>query len=126
MTQPSIAIIGASRSRQKYGNKAVRAYVSQGYRVFPIHPREQTVEGLQAYPSVRDVPVALDRASLYVPPEVGLQLLPDLAEKKIGEIWLNPGSESPELLARARALGLNVVEGCSILDIGVHPGTLTS
>jgi predicted CoA-binding protein len=125
MNRPTIAIIGASRQRHKFGNKAVRAYASRGYDVFPIHPREKIIEGLEAYPSVKDVPVAeLDRASLYVPPNVGIQLLADLATKKIREVWLNPGSESPELLARGQALGLNIVQGCSIRDIGVFPDTL--
>ena len=72
---PSVAIIGASRDRRKYGNRAVRAYLAQGYTVYPINPHAQQVEGLTAFRSVLDVPGPIDRASLYVPPQVGLTVL---------------------------------------------------
>ena len=120
--KPTIAIVGASTDRRKFGNKAVRAYARQGYEVFPIHPQAQSIEGLPAFRSVRDLPVArLDRISIYLPPAVTLQLVEELAAKPSGEVWLNPGAESPELVARGRALGLNVVQGCSIVALGVSP-----
>jgi predicted CoA-binding protein len=121
MPRPTIAIVGASPNRAKYGNRAVRAYAARGYDVFPIHPREEMIEGLRAYRSILDVPAELDRISLYVPPEVGLRLLDDLARKPAREIWLNPGAESPELIARAEALGLPLVMGCSLIAIGADP-----
>src|SRR5262245_60245666 len=105
--KPTVAIVGASTKRSKFGNKAVRAYARQGYDVYPIHPCADTIEGHTAYRSVLDVPVAvLDRISIYLPPAVGLQVLDEIARKPAREIWLNPGAESPELLARAEALGL--------------------
>ena len=121
-SRPTIAIIGASDDRSKYGNKAVRAFRDQGWEVFPIHPALPEVEGLQAFPDLDAVPVPrLDRVSFYVPPTIGLKLIDAVARKPAGEVWLNPGSESPELLARAEALGLNVIQACSILDIGQQP-----
>jgi hypothetical protein len=47
MSQKTIAIIGASTDRNKFGNKAVRAFRQQGYQVFPVNPKEETVEGLR-------------------------------------------------------------------------------
>ena len=55
---PTIAILGASANRAKFGNKAVRAYRSQGYDVFPVHPSADVIEGLPVFRSVADVPVA--------------------------------------------------------------------
>jgi predicted CoA-binding protein len=122
MDKPTIAIVGASSDRCKYGNRAVRAYVRQGYDVYPIHPREPMIEGQRAYRSLLDVPVAqLDRVSMYVPSSVGIQLLDDIARRPPRELWLNPGSESDALIARAAELGLNVVIGCSIVAIGETP-----
>ena len=121
----TVAILGASADRAKFGNKAVRAYLAQGYQVFPIHPKAQMIEGLQAYHSILEVPAdRLDRASLYLPPEIGLQVIEEIARKPVREVWLNPGAESPALIARARELGLNVIVGCSIVDIGINPGDL--
>jgi predicted CoA-binding protein len=125
MARPTVAIVGASANRAKFGNKAVRAFASRGYDVFPIHPRAAAIEGLKAFASLRDVPVPeLDRVSIYLPPEVGLQILDDLTARPVREVWVNPGAESPALIAQAKQRGLNLILGCSILDIGVDPHTL--
>lgn len=117
-----VAVIGASSNREKFGNKAVRSYVSQGHEVIPINPTELEVEGLKAYTRVSDVPGELDRALLYVPPAVGVKVLDDIAAKGVGEVWVNPGADSEELSARAKELGLNTVFACAIVDIGESPG----
>lgn len=116
-----IAVIGASNNRQKFGNRAVRAYHQQGYTVIPINPHETNVEGLQTYASVLDVPGPVDMASFYVPPEIGEQVIEEVAKKGIKEVWLNPGAESDALLSRARALNLQPIVACSIVAIGQNP-----
>lgn len=114
-------IIGASQDRRKFGNKAVRAFSQRGYRVIPIHPHAAEVEGLPAYKTIEDVPVAVDVALMYVPPEVGMGLLEGLSAKNIPEVWFNPGAESPALVERAVSLGLRPIVACSIVGIGEHP-----
>jgi predicted CoA-binding protein len=111
---PSVVVIGASADRRKFGNKAVRAFVKRGYRVIPVNPHESEVEGLKAFASVTDVPGNVDLATLYVPPSVGRTVLEDVARKGIREVWLNPGAHNPDLVERARALGLTPVVTCSI------------
>jgi predicted CoA-binding protein len=118
----TVAVIGAGPERRKFGNKSVRAHLAAGYTVYPIHPSADTVEGLPAYRSVADVPVEkLDRVTVYLPPAVGLTVLPAIASKSPGEVWFNPGAESPEIMAEARRLGLNVIAGCSIVNLGMSP-----
>jgi hypothetical protein len=125
MSTPTVAIIGASPHRHKFGNKSVRAHLQAGYTVFPIHPTATEIEGLPALPSVLDVPAAqLDRISVYVPPAVGLHLLEEIARKPAREVWFNPGAESAEIVARARELGLKLILGCSIVALGQDPEEL--
>jgi predicted CoA-binding protein len=116
-----VAVIGASSNRTKFGNRAVRAFRQQGYTVVPINPHEAEVEGLKTYASVLDVPGTVDMASLYVPPHIGEQVIGDIARKGISEVWLNPGAESDELIARARALHIQPIVACSIVAIGENP-----
>jgi predicted CoA-binding protein len=116
-----VAVIGASSNRSKFGNRAVRAFRQQGYTVVPINPNEVEVEGLKAYRSVLDVPGAIDMASIYVPPDIGEQVIGEIAQKGIAEVWLNPGAESDELIARATALGIRPIVACSIVAIGENP-----
>lgn len=118
---PTVAVVGASSNRRKYGNKAVRAYLADGWTVFPVNPNETQVEGLKCYPSVLDIPAQLDRVTLYVPPKIGVQLLDEIAQKGCAELYVNPGAESPELLEKAQALGLQPILACSILAIGQSP-----
>ncbi len=124
MNQKTIAIIGASNDRNKFGNKAVRAFGQQGYEVFPVNPREETVEGLRAFKSITEVPVRPQMISVYLPPAVLLKVLSDIAAKGCDELWLNPGTESGEVLAAAERLGLNVIQACSIVGVGVSPADL--
>jgi len=118
---PSVAVIGASNAPHKFGNKAVRAYLRQGWTVYPVNPNETTVEGLAVYATIGDVPGPVDRVSMYVPPSVGIKLLEAIRAKGSTELWLNPGSESDELVERATALGLDPIQACSIVDIGERP-----
>ena len=116
-----VAVVGASSNRSKFGNRAVRAFQLQGYTVVPINPHEEEVEGLKAYASVLDVPGTVDMVSLYVPPEIGLHVIEDIARKGIAEVWFNPGAESDALIARARALQIQPIVACSIVAIGANP-----
>jgi len=117
----SIAIIGASTDRSKYGNKAVRAFVDGGWTVYPVNPSAPEIEGIKAYKSLRDIPGPVDRISMYVPPKVGLAMLDDIAATPHSELFFNPGSESPEVLDSAREKGLKPIQACSIVNIGRRP-----
>ncbi len=120
----TVVIVGASNDRSKFGNKAVRAFLRQGFRVYPVNPGETEIEGLAAYRSILDVPERPDIVSAYLPPATLLKILPDIAAKGCNELWLNPGTESKEVLASAERLGLNVTQACSIVGIGVSPSSL--
>ena len=120
----TVAIIGASGNRAKFGNKAVRAFLQQGCTVYPVNPTEAQIEGLETCKTILDVPVRPQMVSVYLPPQALLKVLPDICKKGCDELWLNPGTESDEVLAEAQRLGLNVIQACSIVGVGVSPGRL--
>ena len=117
----TVAVVGASGDRRKFGNKGARAFARAGWRVIPVHPSEGQIERWPAVGSVAEIDGPLDVVSLYVPAAMSLKLLPAIAAKRPGELWVNPGAESPALLAEARRLGLRVVETCSIIAVGYRP-----
>ncbi len=120
----SVAILGASTDRNKFGNKALRAYQRRGFTLFPVNPRESLIEGVPAWPSLSQVPVRPDVVSVYLPPKILLTLLPEIAAKGCDELWLNPGTDSEEVLAEARRLNLKVIRACSIVGLGLSPESL--
>lgn len=117
----NVAVIGASRDHEKFGNKAVRAYHAHGHRVFPINLKEKEIEGLPAFRSILDVPAKLDIVLVYVPPATTLRLLPEIAKASPAKLFLNPGSEDDAVVARAEQLGLSPILACSIVAIGDSP-----
>jgi predicted CoA-binding protein len=117
-----VMIVGASSNREKFGNKSVRAHVRAGHEVLPVNPRADEIEGLRCYRSIGEVPGPIDRASLYLPPKLGMEAVRELAARgDVAEVWLNPGAGSPELVAEARRLGFEPVQACSIIAIGERP-----
>ena len=120
----TVAIIGASNNHDKFGNKAVRAFLHQGYTVYPVNPAETEIEGLPVFRSIREVPVRPHMISVYLRPAVLLKVLPEIVARGCDELWLNPGTESDEVLAEAERLGLNVIQACSIVAVGESPDDL--
>lgn len=119
----TIAVLGASKDRGKFGNKCVRAYQGAGWQVFPVNlGSADPIEGLTTYRKLSEIPADLDRISVYLPPPVTLELLGDIESKGAGEVWLNPGSADARVLEEARRRGIAARPGCSIVDIGVSPG----
>jgi hypothetical protein len=124
--QKTVIVVGASSDREKFGNKSVRAHQAGGWQVYPVNPKGGRIEGLTAYRRIADVPGTVDRISMYVPAEVGLGLLDEIAEKQAREFFLNPGSESEVLIEAARSKGLEPLTACSIVDLGMSPSQFDS
>jgi predicted CoA-binding protein len=119
---PTVAILGASTDRTKFGNKSLRAHRDAGYTVYPVNPKGGQVDGVPAFTSLSEIPeTRLDRISVYLPPPLVAKALPDIAAKGCEELWLNPGTETAEVIEQAKTLGLNVILGCSIIDVGKSP-----
>jgi len=120
----TVAVIGASSDRRKFGNRALRAFRQQGYSVIAINPNEAEVEGEKTYASVLDVPGPIDMATFYVPPDIGERVIEEVARKGIAEVWLNPGADGDAVIERARALNITPIVACSIIGIGEDPYAL--
>jgi predicted CoA-binding protein len=117
----TIAVVGASNHRAKFGNKCVRAYRDSGWQVYPVNPTEREIEGLPAYRDLASVPRPLDSVSVYLPPPVTFDVLPAIAATGAREVWFNPGSADAGVLAEAQRLGIPSRPACSIVAIGRRP-----
>jgi predicted CoA-binding protein len=120
----TVAVLGASANRAKFGNKSVRAHARAGWRVTPVNPKGGTIEGLPVARSLAEVEPPLERVTVYLPPAQSLAALPEIAAAAPREVWFNPGAADARVFAAARELGLNAVDGCSIVDVGLSPSQL--
>ena len=65
----SIAVLGASRSPEKRGNRVLRALAEMGFEgaVYPVNPSAAEIDGRRCYPSVEELPEAPDLALIALP-----------------------------------------------------------
>jgi predicted CoA-binding protein len=124
MNHLTVAIVGASGDRTKFGNKSIRAHLKHGWDVYPVNPKGGEIEGLKVFASLKEIPVPLKRVSVYLPPDKTMKMLDEISIKMCDELWLNPGSDSAEVLHRAHELGLEPITACSIVDVGEDPNSL--
>ena len=86
----SIAFIGASGQMGKWGHMLMVNTVSGGYdgNIFLVNPQTKTIAGRQTYPTVCDIPEPVDLAVVTIPAAGVLDLIPQLKEKRIGNMLL--------------------------------------
>ena len=93
----TIALIGASNDKEKYGNKIYRDLRSKGYNVTPINPKEEKIEGDKAYVSIEQMEKLPDIANFVVPPLIAIKIAQNIVDLGVKYLWFQPGSESSEL-----------------------------
>lgn len=122
LAAPAFGVVGASTSRDKYGNKVLRCYLQKRRRVVPVHPREPVIEGVRCVPSVEDLPADVKSLSVITPPAVTEQVVEQAIARGIENVWMQPGAESAHAIARGEAAGINVIgDGtCVLVVLGYH------
>jgi predicted CoA-binding protein len=105
------AVVGASRHRAKYGNKVLRTYLQRGMPVLAVNPNcaGSDIEGVPAWPSLRELPEPVHGVSIITPPAVTESVVDDAIALGIGHLWMQPGAESAAAIARAKAAGISVI-----------------
>ena len=120
--QPALALAGLSRSGQKFGNVACKTLREKGYRVYPVHPSADVIDGVSCYRTFRDLPEPIDSLLVVVPPDRALAVVREAAAAGIRRIWFQQGSSSPTVLQVCEQLGLDVVSGECILMFAAPTG----
>jgi uncharacterized protein len=101
MINQTIAIIGASNNKEKYGN-IVFNKLRKNNTVIPINVHESYVEHIKAYKSLTNAKngskVRIDLVVFVVPPSITNQVLKEVKELGLKKVWLQPGSEDKEAI----------------------------
>lgn len=115
ISQPALAVVGVSRGGQKFGNMAYRELKKSGYKLYPIHPTAETLEGDRAYKDFASLPEKVGGALVVVPPAQTEKVVRDAASAGIQRVWIQQGAESDTAIRFCEENGLNYVHGQCIL-----------
>ena len=120
LTSPVFGVVGASNRREKFGNKILRCYLENNLRAIPVNPAETMIEGIDCVQSVSDLPEEVNSISIITPPQITDKVVELAIEKGIGNIWMQPGAESPMAVALCQSRGVNLIYGgtCLLVELG--------
>ncbi len=94
----SFAVVGVSRDKKKYGYKIYKNLKEAGYKVYPVNPNCDEIDGCRCYHSLEELPEKPDLVDIVVPPAVAVKIAIKCRELGIKKIWLQPGSESKKVV----------------------------
>lgn len=111
------AVVGANTNKEKFGCKIYKRLLKEGYEVYPVNPGIEEIEGVKCYPSLAALPVIPDVVDVVVPVNIAVKTVKDAAELGIKVVWLQPGSDKPEVVSAAEEVGLEVIKDCVLTRI---------
>jgi predicted CoA-binding protein len=105
----TIAVVGLSPDPRRPSHGVARYLQRAGYRIIPVNPNVDEVLGERAYPSLRQIPQAVDVVEVFRRSEFVGPIVDDAIAIKARAVWLQDGVVDEDAAARARASGLDVV-----------------
>jgi predicted CoA-binding protein len=115
LSQRTLALAGASRSGKKFGNEILKALKRNGYRIYPIHPSAETVEGERCYSAIQALPEKVSGLVICLPPVQTEIVVRQAHAAGITRVWLQQGAESYAALRFCQQHGINAVHGQCIM-----------
>ena len=111
------AVVGATNNKGKFGCRIYKRLLNAGYEVYPVNPGIAEIDGAKCYATIADLPVIPDVVNIVVPSKIAVEIVKEAAEKGVKIVWLQPGSDKPEVVQAASEAGLEVIEDCVLTRI---------
>ncbi len=116
------AVAGDVLNPNKFAYKIVQKLLRRGYEVSRVHPRG----GENVYVSLKQLPNKPDVLCLVINPKFGAEYLAEAASLGITYIWLQPGADTEEIVEQCRALKLQFVQSCVLVELSLREASETS
>ena len=112
------AVVGASTNKEKYGYRLYKKLKDHGYRVYPVNPGYDTIEGDKCYHSLSELPEKPDVIDMVVNPRIGIKVIDEAAQLGIKNIWLQPGTHNDVIIQSIEQSGMQYVKDCVLVALG--------
>ncbi len=106
----SVAVVGMSTDPDKPANSVPRRLKARGFRVIPVNPTTDEVDGERSYASLSEVPVPVEVVDVFRPASEAPEIAREAVEVGAKALWLQLGLRSPEAREIAESAGLDYVE----------------
>jgi uncharacterized protein len=118
LAQRTLALVGVSRGGKKFGNVIYRDLKSKGYKIFPVHPKAESIEGEPCYPDLKSLPEKAGAVVICIPPAEAERVVQQAFEAGITRVWLQQGAESYAAIQYCENHEMAIVHGQCIMMFG--------
>ncbi|GAE89443.1 CoA-binding protein [Acetivibrio straminisolvens] len=112
------AVVGASDNPDKFGSKIYKKLKSKGYKVYPVNPNYETIDGDKCYSDLSSLPEVPEVIDMVVAPKHGMKVIEEASRLGVQNIWLQPGTHNKEIMELIESKGLNAVQACVLVALG--------
>jgi predicted CoA-binding protein len=116
----TVAIVGATDDASKYGSVIYHDLKNKGFKVFPVNPYRDTVDGDRTYASLSDLPEKPTIVNLVVPPGQTLRVLEEAKAAGIMNAWIQPGAGGSDVVEFLEANGFTYLANACIMVRSRH------
>lgn len=115
LSNKTIAVVGVSRDKKKFGYAVYKHLKERNYKTFPINPNITEIDSDKCYPNLAAVKKKIDGVILVIPPKVSEEVAKEANDLGIKSIWFQQGSGSDEAIKFCEGNDMSVVSGECIM-----------
>jgi len=115
-----VAVVGVSAREEKFGFRIFRDLLAAGYDVEGVNPSGGEVLGKPLRKSLSEIGRPISMVITVVPPRATETVARECISLKVGQVWMQPGSESEAAVEELRKAGIPVVkDACFMVRKGI-------
>ena len=105
----NIAIVGASSNPSRDSFQVMKFLMNNGYKVFPVNPKEKNILGQKCYASLKDIEEKIDMVDIFRAKEFIYEITNEAIEIDANIIWTQEGIVDDNAASLGIRSGLKVV-----------------
>ena len=105
----NIAIVGVSSNPERDSFKVMKFLLDQGYKIFPVNPKEKDILGIRCYPNLTSIKERIDMVDMFRAKEFVFDLTKEAIELNTNVIWMQEGIIDEKSSSLARNCGIKVI-----------------
>ena len=116
MDKKTWAVVGATDNPEKYGCKIFKKLKQMGYKVYPVNPNYDSLQGEKCYPNISSLPEVPEVVNMVVAPKHGIKVIEEAGTLGVKYIWLQPGTVNNEIITLAEEKGIKTIQACVLVE----------